>query len=85
MSKIGDITEDVVVEYLKEHFKPSGGSIISPHDIAKQMLESQGVPEAQFQFHLNQLGKITYWIVNSVSSAFGDCEVSGEGFKLVKA
>ena len=84
MSKIGDITADTIVEYLKEHFKPSGGAVISPHDIAKELLESQ-CSWAQFQFHLNQLGKITYWIVNSASSAFGDCEVPGEGFKLVKA
>ena len=84
MNKIGDISEDLVVEYLKEHYKPDASNIISPHDIAKKMMESQGIPEAQFQFHLNQLGKVTYWIVNSVSSAFGDCEVPGEGFKLVK-
>merc|ERR1711997_1258451 len=60
-------------------------NIISPHEIAKKMMESQGIPEAQFQFHLNSLGKVTYWIVNSMGKAFGDIEVPGEGFKLIRA
>mmetsp|Transcript_17000 Transcript_17000/g.27110 ORF Transcript_17000/g.27110 Transcript_17000/m.27110 type:complete len:252 (-) Transcript_17000:188-943(-) len=85
LDKIGDISEDVVVEYLKEHYKASASNIMSPHDIAVKMMESQGVQETQFQFHLNQVGRITYWIVNAIPEAFGDCEVAGEGFKIASA
>merc|ERR1712207_47093 len=82
-NSMGNITEDVVLEYLKEHYKAHSANIISPHDIAKNMMKSQGVQEAQFQFHLNILGKVTYWIVNGMSNALGDVvEVPGEGFKL---
>merc|ERR1712154_277725 len=83
LNKIGDISEELVVEYLKEHYKVHQTNIISPHEIAKNMMKSQGVQEAQFQFHLNQLGKVTFWIVNAMQSAFGNIEVRGQGFKLI--
>merc|ERR1712019_287420 len=69
--KIGNITENQVLEYLKEHYKAHSANIISPHDIAKNLMKSQGVNEAQFQFHLNILGKVTYWIVNGMTNALG--------------
>jgi len=84
VNSVGDITEDVVVAYLKEHYAAHDSNVISPHDIAKKMMESQGIAEAQFQFHLNNLGKVTYWIVNSMQDAFGDIAIPGEGFKLVE-
>merc|ERR1712048_920202 len=84
--KIGNITENQVLEYLKEHYKAHSANIISPHDIAKNLMKSQGVNEAQFQFHLNILGKVTYWIVNGMTNALGSdvVEVPGEGFKLIQ-
>merc|ERR1712228_682273 len=69
---IGDITQDAVLGYLKEHYKAHSANIISPHDIAKNMMKSQGINEAQFQFHLNILGKVTFWIVNGMNNALDD-------------
>merc|ERR1712154_4059 len=82
--QIGDITQDQVMEYLKEHYQAHSANIISPHDIAKNIMKSNGIQEAQFQFHLNILGKCTYWIVNGISDAVPNVvQVPGEGFKLV--
>merc|ERR1712154_22107 len=80
VDKIGDVTEDQVLEYLKEHYKAHSANIISPHDIAKNLMKSRGVSEAQFQFHLNILGKVTFWIVNGMNNALGSdvVEVPGE-------
>merc|ERR1712129_270380 len=49
--RIGNVSENEVLEYLKQHYKVHSANIISPHDIAKNLMKSQGVSEAQFQFH----------------------------------
>ena len=74
-----------MIEYLKINYRAHDSNVISPHDIAKAMMEAQGIAEAQFAFHLNTLGKVTYWVVTDIANLFGDIEVPGEGFKLIKA
>merc|ERR1712217_471247 len=79
------ISEDLVIEYLKTNYKTDDSNVICPHEIAKALMESQGIQEAQFAFHLNTLGKVTYWVVHSMEGPFGDIELPGEGFKLIKS
>lgn len=74
-----------MIEYLKTNYRMHDSNIISPHDIAKAMMEARGIAEAQFAFHLNTLGKVTYWVVHSMEDTFGDIEVPGEGFKLMRS
>ena len=74
-----------MIEYLKTNYRSHDSNVVSPHDIAKAMMEARGIAEAQFAFHLNTLGKVTYWVVTDIPDLFGDIEVPGEGFKLMRA
>mmetsp|Transcript_96672 Transcript_96672/g.118432 ORF Transcript_96672/g.118432 Transcript_96672/m.118432 type:complete len:509 (-) Transcript_96672:134-1660(-) len=77
------LTDAEISEYIKNNYS-KGDETMSPYNIVKEILSTQGVTESQFVNNINYVGKLQYLVIQNIKTEFGDDIKCDGGFKLKK-